>query len=140
MVNLFAVALLSVDDTVLLVRRCSQNFGQGLYSMVGGKVEKGETARKAIKREVYEETKLDIPEAAFELVHTFHRQGPENELIVLCFKVDIAHMTAPYNNEPDKHDDMRFFKVTQLPENIIPAHKQAIECILQNISYSEHGW
>jgi len=49
-------------------------------------------------------------------------------------------MATPSNNEPTKHDDLRFFAIEQLPVNIIPAHKQAIECITQNISYSEHGW
>jgi len=140
MVNLFVVALLCVGDKVLLIRRLNQSFGQGLYSLVGGKVEKGETARLAIKREVHEETTLDIPESAFELVHTLHRKGTETEFIALCFKVDIAQMPAPYNNEPDKHDDMRFFTFNELPTNIIPAHKQAIECIQKNINYSEHGW
>jgi hypothetical protein len=60
-------------------------------------------------------------------------------LIALIFKADITGM-HPQNNEIAKHDDMRWFKIDQLPENIIPAHKQAIECIVRGISYSEHGW
>jgi ADP-ribose pyrophosphatase YjhB (NUDIX family) len=140
MVTLFAIALLCIGDTILLVRRCGPGFGQGSYSMVGGKVEAGETARQAVKREVLEEVALDIPESDFELVHTFHRKGMQEKLVALCFKVDISKMPALHNNEPDKHDDMRFFKLNELPENILPAHKQAIECIQKNISYSEHGW
>jgi ADP-ribose pyrophosphatase YjhB (NUDIX family) len=140
MVTLFAIAFLCIGDTILLIRRSGAGFGQGFYSMVGGKVEAGETALHAIKREVFEEVALDIPESDFQLVHTFHRKGTESELIALCFKVDISHMPAPRNNEPDKHDDMRFFKLSKLPENLLPAHKQAIECMQQHISYSEHGW
>jgi len=140
MVDLYAIVLLCIGDTVLLVRRTNKDFGYGFYSLVGGKVEAGETARQAVKREVCEETTLNIPESDFELVHTFHRRGTEGAFIALCFKVDISHMPAPHNNEPDKHDDMRFFKLNSLPENILPAHKQAVECIQQGISYSEHGW
>lgn len=140
MIMLFAIAFLCIGEEILLVRRCSQSFGKGSYSMVGGKVEQGESFLKAVAREVCEETTLVIPEDAFELMHIFHRKGTDTEFITLCFKVDIAHLPSPYNNEPDKHDDMRFFNVNELPVNILPAHKQAIECIQQNVSYSEHGW
>ncbi len=109
MINLFALAFLCTGDTVLLARRCNATFGDRLYSLIGGKVEQGETARKAIKREVCEETALEIPEPAFELVHTLHRKGTETELVALCFKVDITNMQAPRNNEPEKHDDMAVF-------------------------------
>lgn len=140
MVNLFVITMLCKDDTILLVRRCNTTFGSGLYSLVGGKVEAGERALHAIAREVQEETTLVIPESAFQLVHTFNRKGPDAELIALVFKADITHMHAPVNNEPEKHDDMRFFTLTQLPNNILPAHKNALECIQSNIRYSEHGW
>lgn len=140
MVNVFVLALLHTTEGVLLVHRVGASFGDGLYSMVGGKVEAGETALQAIRREVLEEAALDIPESSFKLVHTLHRKGTETELIALCFKVDVNNMPEPCNNEPDKHDDMRFFAVDQLPENIIPAHRQIINCVQKGINYSQHGW
>ena len=139
MINIFVISFLTKGNAVLLVRRRNQTFGKGLYSMVGGKLEENETLRQAIKREVFEETALDIPESSFELAHVFHRKGTETELISLVFKADISNF-SPHNNEPEKHDDMAFFEINNLPENIIPAHKQAIECIAKNITYSEHGW
>jgi len=140
MVVLYVLALLCVDDKVLLLRRSNASFGQGLYSLVGGKVENNERALHALQREIREEIALDIPEDAFKLVHTFHRNGTDNNLIALCFIADISAMPMPKNNEPNKHDDMQFFKISELPSNIIPAHKQAIEYIQQQIGYSEHGW
>jgi 8-oxo-dGTP pyrophosphatase MutT (NUDIX family) len=140
MVNLFVLALLCNGNDVLLLRRCNASFGNGLYSMVGGKVDPGERALHAIKREVLEEVGLDIPESSFELVHTFHRKGPDGDLVALCFKVDVSRLSLPKNNEPEKHDDMRFFPLDQLPENILPAHRQAIMGIQKGSSYSEHGW
>lgn len=139
MVALYSIALLCVGNDVLLVRRHNAKFANGLYSMIGGKVENDETARHAAKREIQEETGLDIPEDNLELIHTFHRKGTESELIALCFKADITGMKF-LNKEPDKHDDIRLFPISKLPENIIPAHKQAINCILKHITYSEHGW
>jgi ADP-ribose pyrophosphatase YjhB (NUDIX family) len=140
MVDLFAITLLLKTDKTLLVRRCNASFGNGLYSLIGGKVENGEAALHGIKREVFEETGLDIDEQKFELVHTLHRRGLESEFIALCFKTDISHLAAPINKEPSKHDDMSFFSLNQLPQNILPAHKQAIELSLKNIGYSEHNW
>ena len=141
MVTLFAIALLEDKDKILFVRRAlTARFARGMYSLVGGKVEAGESALHAIVREVYEETGLSIPQEDFQLVHTFHRKGEESELIALCFKVDISHLQAPLNKEPDKHDDMGFFSIDDLPGNILPAHRQALELIQKNIRYSEHNW
>lgn len=139
MTNLHTVALLCANDEILLARRHNTDFASGLYSMVGGKVEHGKTAREAVRCTVQEKTGLDIPEEAFELVHVFHRDGQGEILVALCFKADITGL-KPTNNEPSKHDDVRFFPITQLPENIVPAHKQAIDCVLKGIAYSEHGW
>lgn len=141
MVTLFAIALLENKDQLLMVRRIANApFGGGMYSLVGGKVDAGELGLHAIVREVYEETGLNIAQQDFELVHTFHRRGIESEFIALCFKTDISHLAAPTNKEPHKHDDMRFFSINDLPENMLSAHKQAIQLIQKNIRYSEHGW
>ena len=140
MTKLYVLAYLRNGDKILLLRRLNASFADGLYSLPGGKIEPDETALKAIKREIQEETGLEIPESAFELVHTFHRKGDDTTLIALCFRADVEALPAPCNNEPEKHDDIQFFKTDQLPENIIPAHKQAIECILKTALYSEHGW
>ena len=140
MINIFALALLSSNNQIVLLRRAKAGFGQGLYSLVGGKVEHGETARQAIKREIEEEVGLEIPESALELVHTLHRKGTESEFVALCFKADISQMAQPINKEPDKHDDLHFFNSNALPDNILPAHKQIIEAVQHKLSYSEHGW
>ena len=107
---------------------------------MGGKVEQGERVLHAVKREVYEETGLDIPEVDFEFVHVFHRKGTETEFVAFCFQADISRLPTPCIKETDKHDDMQFFKIDQIPNATIPAHKQALECIARNVYYSEHGW
>lgn len=140
MVNLFAVAFLTTENQVILARRHNTDFGNGLYSMVGGKVESGETARKAVQREVFEEIDLRIPEENFSLVHVLHRQGTETAFMALCFSAPVVDIKAIYNKEPHRHDDVRSFALAHLPENLIDAHKQIIDCIQKNIIYSEHGW
>jgi predicted HD phosphohydrolase len=120
MSHIFVVAFLTIEDTVLLTHRMGSSFGSGLYGMVGGKVEAGE--------------------AALQAVHTLHRHGTETEFIALCFRADISSFASPHNNEPHKHSELRFFPATALPHNILPAHKQMIECVQKGICYSEHGW
>ncbi len=139
MAHTFALAFLLSGNDILLLHRADVAFGSGLYGLSGGKVEQGETARQAVVREIREELGLEFLESDFQLVHTFHHKGIKTEYIALIFKADISKM-IPINNEPNKHDDMQFFNPQQLPENIIPAHKQAIECIMHNVRYSEYGW
>lgn len=139
MVTLYVLAFLYDEKKILLVRRASQTFGKGNYSLIGGKVEPKERALHAVRREVQEETGLDLSESDFSLIHTLHRLGTEGPFIALCFKADISGL-KPKNIEPDKHDDMAFFPIQDLPSTLLPAHKQIVEGIIQNRIYSEHGW
>ncbi|MFO7245716.1 MAG: NUDIX hydrolase [Thermaerobacter sp.] len=52
-------AVVIEDDAVLLVRRAGEPF-RGWWGLPGGAVELGETVVEALKREVLEETNLDI--------------------------------------------------------------------------------
>ena len=42
--------------------------------------------------------------------------------------------------EPHKCDDLSWFDLNDLPENVIPYIKQAIQNILNKEIYSEFGW
>ena len=47
------------DDSILLVKRGSEP-GKGLWAVPGGKVRFGETLQEAVRREVLEETGLEV--------------------------------------------------------------------------------
>ena len=140
MYELYALAMLIQNDKVLLLlRNQHRTFGAGMYTLPGGKVENNERALQAVQREAKEEVGLDLPESAFNFVYTFHRLGPAGPLIALCFKADITGM-EPKNMEPELHDAMNFFSIEDLPENLLPAHKQLLLSTRQSNAYSEHGW
>ncbi|MCM8799687.1 MAG: NUDIX hydrolase [Candidatus Omnitrophica bacterium] len=52
-------AIIEIDDSVLLIKRSNPPFG---YALPGGFVHYGESLEEAIKREVKEETALDVKE------------------------------------------------------------------------------
>ena len=135
----YAIAFLYSGNSVLLVRRCNASYGNCQYSLVGGKIEPGESGILALIREVKEEVDITLTENDLEFVHALNRRGSESDFIALCFKADIAGMSFK-NMEPEKHDDVQLFPLDSLPANILPAHKQIIEAIAKKQLYSEHGW
>jgi mutator protein MutT len=136
----YVLLILQKDDSVCLLKRAqSLSFGGGLYSLPGGKIEQDETAQQAAVREAKEELGITINEKDLEFVHLFHRKGATERIFAIIFKVKKWQGT-PENKEPDKHDELQFFKVDQIPANMIPAHKQALEFIKKGGLYSEHGW
>ncbi len=44
------------------------------------------------------------------------------------------------NLEPHKADDVRFFNLEDLPENLSPFIQQAVNCLLSEVQYSEFGF
>lgn len=127
------------NDTVLLLKRGNVSFGSGLYCLPGGKIDGNETARQAAIREAYEELVVTIDEQQLQFVHLFHRKGASEEVFAIIFLVK-AWQGEFINREPEKHEELQWVHFDVLPENIIPAQKQGIELIQNQIFYSEHGW
>ncbi len=46
----------------------------------------------------------------------------------------------PMNKEPEKCDDLKWFPLDDLPQNIIPYIKNAIQHYRKKVNYSEFGW
>ena len=131
------VVLFNEESEVLLLRRTNTTFGEGLYSLPGGKIEAGETALEGARREVLEEVGVVLYD--LELVHVLDRQGSETEFYIFMFK-PVSWEGIPRNCEITKFDHMGWFSLDALPENIIPGHLQALEMFQKKVMYSEHGY
>ena len=130
------------DDKVLLLRRFNTGFEDGKYSLPAGHVDKGETFTQCIVRETEEEIGLLLKPEDLKVVHVMHRNSGtnENNERVDVFFVAKQWQGEPQNKEPHKCDDLSWFSLDNLPANIIPYIRQAIESIKNKIYYSEHGW
>jgi len=135
------------DNKILLQRRFNTGYQDGKYSFVAGHVDIGETFTHAITREVREEAGIVLKTEDLKVVHVMNRDAPEgavsagenNERIDIFFIADKWEGEAR-NKEPHKCDDLSWFDLDNLPENIIPYVKQAIDCIKSKTFYSEYGW
>lgn len=132
--------LLNMNNEVLLLKRCNTIFGNKQYSMPGGKVEANETAKQAIIREAFEELNIKIKPENLEFVHLLFRKDSDNIIFDAgCFKA-IKWDGHLKNQELEKCSKIKWFNLNNLPENILPAHKQIIELVQKNTYYSEHGF
>jgi ADP-ribose pyrophosphatase YjhB (NUDIX family) len=65
-----------------------------------------------------------------------NRKIPDNERVDFFFTIK-KWQGEPKIIETDKCNDLSWFEVNNLPNNIIPYIKQAIDSFLDNIAYSE---
>ncbi len=131
--------LLLKEDKILLIRRSNTGFFDGSYEAPAGHIDGGEPVRKAAAREAFEEVGLTIRPEDLKVVHVMHRYGEKAERIEF-FLVAEKWEGEPQNNEPDKCDDVAWFPLNNLPENMVPKSKHALVQYLKGEVFSEYDW
>jgi ADP-ribose pyrophosphatase YjhB (NUDIX family) len=130
------------DNKILLQRRFNTGYEDGKYSLVAGHVDQWENFTKAMIREAQEEAGILLKAEDIKVAHVMHRKCIPTEIfdrIDVFFTAEKWEGT-PENKEPEKCDDLSWFDLDNLPENIIPYVGQAIDCIKNKTFYSEFGW
>lgn len=126
------------DGKILLLRRANTGYEDGNYGLVAGHVEDNESLTQAAIREAKEEAGVDIKPEDLKMTTTMHRR---QEDIRVDFFFEVKKWEGEIQNtEPDRCDDLSWFSFDELPANIIPYIKQALECYRKGIIYSEWGW
>ncbi len=120
---------------ILLSRRLNTGYRDGEYSVPAGHLDGGETVVAAGCREGLEEVGVPLVEDDLAFSGVMHRI--EDEERVDFFFVVRSWTTEPFNNEPAKCDDLRWFDLDALPQNTVPYVRQAIRNHLQQRPYDE---
>ena len=125
-----AGAVIVKDGRILLQNR-SDN---GLWGLPGGLMEPDETYEQAAKREVFEETGLEVEFTAF--LGIFHNRR------MVWSNGDRAHTVGAYYlavikggtlRADEESNELRFFSEDELPELFAPDHTQAVKAYFDGV-------
>lgn len=123
------------DGKILLSRRFNTGYRDGDYSVPAGHLDGGETVVEAGCREGLEEVGVAL--SGEDLVFTGVMHRIEDEERVDFFLLVRKWAREPFNNEPDKCDDLRWVDLDALPENTVPYVRQAIQNHLNGNRFDE---
>jgi len=104
---------------VLLTKRSQKTRNeQGKWETPGGAVKFGEKREEAVKREMMEELGVEI-----EIVRVIHTSDEiltdqKQHWVPTCYLVKIKTNQEPKIMEPEKCDEIRWFPLNKLPENL----------------------
>lgn len=140
--------ILKKDNKILLYKRnMPEKIAFGYFAFPGGTVENNETVIQTACREAAEEIGIEIDEKDVSIVHVlrlrekFDPVTNETHQIVILYFAEIRQWSGePQNLEPDKHTDLTWFDISELPQNLFPLNKQVLHSIENSIFYAESGW
>lgn len=132
--------LLIKKGKVLLLRRFNTGWEDGKYILISGHLEGNETVKQAMIREAGEEAGITINSKDLHIVHAIHRKSNNNLEYIDFFLLAKKWKGEPKISEPKKCDDMKWFPLNNLPENLLTYVKKAIENYQNGVSFSEFGW
>ena len=120
---------------VLLQKRINTGYMDGKYdAAASGHLEKGESVSMAVVREAKEEINIDIEEKDLKFVQLIH---PYQEGYVNVFFTTDKYKGNPEIMEGDKCEDLSWFNISELPDNIIPRIKNVLKNIELGILYDD---
>lgn len=133
--------LLEKDGKIAFVLRSGTDWMNDYYGLPSGKVEHDEPFLEAAVREAKEEVGVDINIEDLEPVLTVHRKASDSApyWVDMFFKAK-KWQGEPFNAEPHVHSELAWLDPKNLPENVIPSVKDALEHIEAGKIYAEYGW
>lgn len=119
-------AVILNDDFEILLLKRSRNPEIGKWSIPGGKIDFMEEAEDAIVREVEEELGIKV-QVKMLLGVSSHIIKEENEhWLAPAYLVKITE-GVPRNVEPEKHEEIRWFSINDLPKELTITAEKAVK-------------
>lgn len=133
----------SAGRVLLLQRGHKAKFAQGMWDLPVGKNKPGEPITATATRELEEETGVIVQPESLQLVHVIHgAQGVEapNGFLTVVFAAD-EWSGEPINPEPDKHAQVSWVDVNNIPTDFVSTTASALNRYLNNgPQVSLDGW
>lgn len=132
--------VLRKDNKVLLLKRANTGYQDGKYGLVAGHLDGDELGTIAMAREAKEEAGIDVDPAKLKFVHAAHRLSRSQ---IGQERIDLFYELREWkeqivNAEPEKCDDLSWFDINNLPDNMLPFIRRVLTDIVAGISYSEY--
>jgi 8-oxo-dGTP pyrophosphatase MutT (NUDIX family) len=121
-----AILVLDVEDRLLMMKRSDI----GRWGIPGGAMELGEAVENAARREALEETGLEIGEMSLFGVFSgpeLYYKYPDGDEV---YNVSIVYISHDWRGEIElnaEHSEWKWFRASEIPEDISPPIKMIIE-------------
>lgn len=126
--------ILEKDDKLLFLKKTVQNGGG--FSLVGGKVDDGESAHDAIVRESKEEADIEIKRKHLRLLHIFQRHSGSELILLFTAK---KWKGEPQSQELDKFKKASWIAKTDLPKNVSQVTQHLVDKYFSRKFFSEEN-
>lgn len=127
-------------EEILLQKRKNTGYCDGYYDFsASGHVDDNESMKEAMCREAKEELNIDINVNDLEFICLIHKNSAGCIYYNGYFKAKKWNEN-PTINEPDKNEELKWFDIDEIPNNIVNDRRTAVENYKSNIKYSEFGW
>ena len=119
-------AVIAKEDTVLLLRRKIDDFMGGIYELPSGQVDDSESLESALRREVLEETGLDMVEIRRHLSNFDYESKSGTPTRQFNFEVRVCCASRVQLTEHDAHIwvsmcDIGYYEVTPSVRKVLDA-------------------
>jgi len=126
------------EGQVLLLRRFNTGYEDGKYSVIAGHLEGDEEVKAAAIREAREEAGIEISPQDLQVVGVMHRKSDDERI---DFFVAAASWSGEITNrEPERCDQLVWCDLGELPANVIPYLRRALDNYRRRVWFDSFGW
>ena len=127
---------------ILLLRRANTGYADGQYSVIAGHLDGDETVQIAARREAREEAGITIAPHDLAVVGVMQRRAatPAEDERIDFFLMASKWSGALRNAEPHKCDDLGWYPLDDLPPNLIPYVRRALDNYRRGVWFDTLGW
>lgn len=127
------------DSELLMIQRATTGWMDGFWSLPAGSLDPNEDVLSAVIRETKEEVGVDINKENARLVNVMHTNVEGKDWLNLIFMTK-EWVSEPKVCEPNKHSEVRWVDIYNLPEDTIPYVRAAINDYLNDTNLTIFGW